>query len=207
MTDIFGSYIVLLIADLGVIKMFKQAMSCALLATFVSCGSSNAIETLPTGNQSAITNQNIDFSGVYDLVDTNTVYNDCGSSIQIIAECGGFKIYNNYTRQTDDFCNVNYPNRNPTFPDRNPPPPDRYPPPPDRNPPPPDRNPPPPDRNPPKKGRHLGENYKTVSVTLNGNTLIAKDNYLTKSVKLENGYLYRVKTQNYSTIKCTYQKR
>lgn len=57
----------------------------------------------------------VNFEGVYDVRRLQDP--DCGASVRITRECGGYKLESNHNRMDEDFCNVN---RAATRNDRNP---------------------------------------------------------------------------------------
>lgn len=78
--------------------------------SFISCGKHNDInseyKTRAISGTNVYTNISppLQFEGNYDLVGISD--EDCGTSLQVVRSCAGFKVYSNNT-ETEDFCDIN----------------------------------------------------------------------------------------------------
>jgi hypothetical protein len=97
----------------------------SLMTVATACGkSSNKVSSSAEGNNIGISNPitAVNFVGVYDLVRSDTP--DCGASVRIVSECGGYRLHSNHTMRPEEFCNItNAPHQN--NPGNISPPPDR----------------------------------------------------------------------------------
>lgn len=98
-----------------------------LMSSLVSCGNSNKVTSgavAESGTIAITTEALVNFEGVYDLLHNEG--NDCGASIRITQECGGYKIHSNLNNRPEDYCNINRADpRRPINPGSVTPPPDR----------------------------------------------------------------------------------
>jgi hypothetical protein len=88
----------------------KKILFFVLLVVVASCGktnktSDNSTSTEVNGNSNLETAQKL-FEGTYDLLGTNTQFDRCAASIQIVRECDGLKMYSN-SQGTEEFCHIN----------------------------------------------------------------------------------------------------
>jgi hypothetical protein len=191
-------------------KIMKALLMATTIALMVSsCGKSNGVSS--GSSNSGINNlgtarislgKTVEFEGVYDLIKIED--GNCGASIRIIKECGGYRVLSNHTTKAEDFCNISR-NTQPAPTSVNPPPDrDSHTPPPDR-----DSLTPPPDRdnlNPPP------DRDGQLVVTQEGNLLrsVIKfgarifSNTLTLN---ENGILTKVSVLKTRKNSCVFQKR
>jgi hypothetical protein len=86
----------------------------SLMTVATACGkSSNKVSSSAEGNNIGISNPitAVNFVGVYDLVRSDTP--DCGASVRIVSECGGYRLHSNHTMRPEEFCNItNAPHQN-----------------------------------------------------------------------------------------------
>ena len=87
--------------------MRKLMIAASLMTILVSCGNSNKLSSAPatTSGTSPIVTADVNFEGSYDIIRMET--NDCGASIQITQECGGYRLHSNINPRIEEFCNIN----------------------------------------------------------------------------------------------------